>query len=160
MRNLLAGVTRFLVRSGAKVTVTDSKSETDLRESVEQLRSLPVIFKLGGHDERDFRDADLVIVNPAVPETNPYLKLARALETEMNLFFKLCRAETIVVNWYAVPERATIYGWPVDLGPFAGLWVSWWGRDSLRGTLLFDQALGVQVRPGITAQFVAGRRRP
>jgi len=90
------GVTRFLVRSGAKVTITDSKSETDLRESIEQLRSLPVTFRLGGHDERDFRDADLVIVNPAVPETNPCLKLARALETEMNLFFKLCRAKTIL----------------------------------------------------------------
>jgi UDP-N-acetylmuramoylalanine--D-glutamate ligase len=90
------GVTRFLVRSGARVTVTDSKSETDLRESVEQLRALPVTFKLGGHDERDFTDADLVIVNPAVPESNPFLKLARALETEMNLFFKLCRAKTIL----------------------------------------------------------------
>lgn len=90
------GVTRFLVRSGARVTITDSKSETDLRESVDQLQSLPVTLKLGGHDERDFRDADLVIVNPAVPETNPYLKLARALETEMNLFFKLCRAKTIL----------------------------------------------------------------
>ncbi|MBI3856240.1 MAG: UDP-N-acetylmuramoyl-L-alanine--D-glutamate ligase [Planctomycetes bacterium] len=90
------GVTRFLVRSGARVTVTDSKSETELRESVEPLKSLPVTLKLGGHDERDFRDADLVIVNPAVPETNPYLKLARALETEMNLFFKLCRAKTIL----------------------------------------------------------------
>jgi len=90
------GVTRFLVRQGAKVTVTDMKSERDLRESVEQLRPLPVTLKLGGHDERDFRDADLVIVNPAVPESNPYLGMARALETEMNLFFKLCRAETIV----------------------------------------------------------------
>jgi UDP-N-acetylmuramoylalanine--D-glutamate ligase len=90
------GVTRFLVRSGAKVTVTDSKSETDLRESVEALRPLPVTLKLSGHDERDFRDADLVIVNPAVPETNPYLRLARALETEMNLFFKFCRAKTIL----------------------------------------------------------------
>jgi UDP-N-acetylmuramoylalanine--D-glutamate ligase len=90
------GVARFLVQAGAKVTITDSKSETDLRESVEQLRSLPVTFKLGGHDERDFRDADLVVVNPAVPETNPYLKMARALETEMNLFFKLCRARTIL----------------------------------------------------------------
>ena len=90
------GVTRFLVRSGARVTVTDSKSEADLRESVDQLRSLPVAFKLGGHDERDFKDADLVIVNPAVPESNPYLKLARALETEMNLFFKLCRSEHIL----------------------------------------------------------------
>jgi UDP-N-acetylmuramoylalanine--D-glutamate ligase len=91
------GVTRFLVRQGAAVTVTDAKSETDLRESVEQLRGLPgVTLRLGGHDERDFRDADLVIVNPAVPETNPYLKLARALDTEMNLFFKLCRSETIL----------------------------------------------------------------
>src|SRR6185436_17297074 len=90
------GVTRFLVKAGAKVTITDSKSETDLRESIEQLRLLPVTFRLGGHDERDFRDADLVIVNPAVPETNPCLKLARALETEMNLFFKLCRAKTIL----------------------------------------------------------------
>jgi UDP-N-acetylmuramoylalanine--D-glutamate ligase len=90
------GVTRFLVRAGAHVTVTDSKSETELRESVEPLRSLPVALRLGGHDERDFRQADLVIVNPAVPETNPYLKLARALETEMNLFFKLCRARTIL----------------------------------------------------------------
>ena len=90
------GVTRFLVRSGAKVTVTDSKSETDLRESVEQLRGLSVTLKLGGHDERDFLDADLVIVNPAVPENNPFLKVAPALETEMNLFFKLCRARNIL----------------------------------------------------------------
>jgi UDP-N-acetylmuramoylalanine--D-glutamate ligase len=90
------GVTRFLVRRGAKVTVTDAKGEADLRESVDQLRPLPVTLRLGGHDERDFRDADLVIVNPAVPETNPYLKLARALDTEMNLFFKLCRARTVL----------------------------------------------------------------
>jgi len=90
------GVTRFLVKQGARVTVTDAKSETELRESVDQLRSLPVTLRLGGHEEKDFRDADLVIVNPAVPETNPYLKMARALETEMNLFFKLCRAETIL----------------------------------------------------------------
>lgn len=90
------GVTRFLVRSAARVTVTDSKGESDLRESVEQLRDLPVTLRLGGHDERDFRDADLVIVNPAVPETNPYLRLASRLETEMNLFFKLCRAKTIL----------------------------------------------------------------
>ena len=90
------GVTRFLVHRGARVTVTDAKGPAELRESVEALRPLPVTFRLGGHDERDFRDADLVIVNPAVPETHPYLRLARALETEMNLFFKLCPAETIL----------------------------------------------------------------
>jgi UDP-N-acetylmuramoylalanine--D-glutamate ligase len=91
-----AGVTRFLVRRGAKVTVTDAKPELDLRESVEELKGLPLTLRLGGHDERDFRDADLVIVNPAVPESNPFLKLAPALETEMNLFFKLCPAACTV----------------------------------------------------------------
>jgi len=90
------GVARFLARSGARVLVTDAKPERELREAVEELRGLPVEFRLGGHDERDFREADLVVVNPAVPWTHPLLPLARALETEMNLFFKLCRAGTVV----------------------------------------------------------------
>jgi UDP-N-acetylmuramoylalanine--D-glutamate ligase len=89
------GVARFLARAGARVTVTDQKSEADLRESVAELSGLPVRLRLGGHDERDFRDADLVVVNPAIPPTHPMLGLARALETEMNLFFKLCRARRI-----------------------------------------------------------------
>jgi len=91
-----AGVARFLVRRGARVTVTDLKPERDLRESVDALRGLPVELRLGGHDEGDFRGADLVIVNPAVPDTAPLLGLARALETEMNLFLKLCPARTVV----------------------------------------------------------------
>ncbi|HLF93759.1 MAG TPA: Mur ligase family protein, partial [Planctomycetota bacterium] len=90
------GVTRFLVARGAKVTVTDMKPERDLRESVDELKGLPVTLRLGGHDERDFRGADLVLVNPAIPGSNPFLKLAPALETEMNLFFKLCPARTIL----------------------------------------------------------------
>ncbi len=45
-----------------------------------------------------------------------------------------------------------------DIGPFAGLNASWWGRDSLHGAILFDERMGVQMRPGVTAQFWAGRR--
>lgn len=67
--------------------------------------------------------------------------------------------DTLPVTWFAQPEHALIFGWPATLGPFGGLSVTWWGRDSLRGALLFDQALGVQVRPGTTAQFTAGRAR-
>ena len=76
--------------------VTDLKSEEALRESVEELRSLPVELRLGRHEDRDFRDADLVIVNPAVPPESPYLRGVKAVETEMNLFLKRCRAEMIV----------------------------------------------------------------
>jgi UDP-N-acetylmuramoylalanine--D-glutamate ligase len=90
------GITRYLVSAGAKVTVTDTKTAEELREPVAALQGLPVTLRLGGHDERDFQDADLVVANPAVPPSSPWLRLARAVETEMNLFFKLCPAETIV----------------------------------------------------------------
>ncbi len=90
------GAARFLVRCGARVTVTDLKPEADLRESVEALRGWPVEFRLGGHREEDFLGADLVVVSPAVPGSSPFLRLAPALETEINLFFKLNRARTVV----------------------------------------------------------------
>src|SRR6266700_3136981 len=74
------------------------------------------------------------------------------------LVFAVPRAETLAVTWYGSPEQALIYGWPVDLGPFAGVGASRVG-DSLVGAILFDSQLGVQVRPGATARFVAGRAR-
>ena len=73
------------------------------------------------------------------------------------IVFTVPRAETLAVTWFGQPEQAIVNGWPVDLGPFAGLSVSWYGSDSLRGAVLFDSRMGVQVRPGVTAQFTAGR---
>jgi hypothetical protein len=73
------------------------------------------------------------------------------------IVFAVPRAETLAVTWFGQPEQAIVNGWPAELGPFAGLSLAWWGRDSLRGSVLFDARLGVQVRPGVTAQFVAGR---
>lgn len=93
-----------------------------------------------------------------------------ALDTDTVMFNKECHlsgrmiftvpAETLAVSWFGVPERATIFGWPDNLGPFAGASVTFWGRDSLHGTILFDQATDIQVTQGTTAQFWAGRPRP
>jgi len=91
-----AGAVRFLAARGARVTVTDLRTADQLRESISALDGLPVEFHLGGHREEDFTGADLVLVNPAVPPDSPWLRLAKSLDTEMNLFFKLCRARTIV----------------------------------------------------------------
>jgi hypothetical protein len=74
------------------------------------------------------------------------------------LVFAAPRAETLAVTWFGEPERAYIFGWPADVGPFAGIGLSWWGRDSLRGAVLFDEQLGVRVPAGVTAQVYAGRR--
>jgi hypothetical protein len=73
------------------------------------------------------------------------------------IVFRLPRAETLAVSWFGQPEQAIVSGWPVELGPFAGLSLRWSGTDSLRGAVLVDAKLGVQARPGLTAQFVAGR---
>ena len=96
------GVTRFLVDQGAEVIVTDLKSSEDLQESLEKLEGLPVLLHLGEHHEQDFTNVDLVVVNPAVPKTSPYLHLACEhgvpLFAEMNIFFQLCPAPIVGIT--------------------------------------------------------------
>jgi UDP-N-acetylmuramoylalanine--D-glutamate ligase len=78
------GVTKWLLERGARVTVTDMADERKLDGPVQTLRSLPggrdVALRLGHHDEADFRGAEVVIANAAVPTpwTNPLLDVARA----------------------------------------------------------------------------------
>ncbi len=96
------GVTEFLCQQGAAVTVTDRRPAEVLAPVVEALRHLPVQWILGRHREEDFTAADLVIPSPAVPRDAPLLELCRErgvpLETEMNLFFKHCRAKICAVT--------------------------------------------------------------
>jgi UDP-N-acetylmuramoylalanine--D-glutamate ligase len=59
-------------------------------------------FHLGGHREDDFRQADLVVVNPAVRPDNPWVAIARengaGLTTELDLFLQACPAASIGVT--------------------------------------------------------------
>jgi hypothetical protein len=86
------------------------------------------------------------------------LAMGRTCRFKGLLIFAAPRAETLAVTWSGLPEQALIYGWPADLGPFAGIGATRVG-DSLVGEILFDSRLGVEVRPGVTARFVAGRMR-
>ncbi|HPY78190.1 MAG TPA: UDP-N-acetylmuramoyl-L-alanine--D-glutamate ligase, partial [Anaerohalosphaeraceae bacterium] len=96
------GVSRFLVGEGARVTVTDLGEEAGLAESLSQLQGLPITFHLGGHQEQDFLESDLVVVNPAVKRNSPWLELARKnripLTAEMNLFFERCPAAIVAIT--------------------------------------------------------------
>jgi len=87
-----AGVTRYLVDQGAVVTVTDLRDADLLSKSLAQIEDLPVRLVLGGHDQRDFIDTDLVVVNPAVHPNAPFLLMAKEngvkVESEMNLTLK------------------------------------------------------------------------
>lgn len=96
------GAARYLAKSGAKVTVTDLKTAEQLAESVKALEGLPIELHLGGHRDADLDACDLVLVSPAVPADNPYLREAIRrgipVETELNLFVKTCRAPILGIT--------------------------------------------------------------
>ena len=70
------GAALFAHRAGALVTVTDLRSEVELERSLAQLGGLGVRTVLGGHREEDFRAADLVIRNPGIRRSSPFLLAA------------------------------------------------------------------------------------
>jgi UDP-N-acetylmuramoylalanine--D-glutamate ligase len=76
------GVTRWLAGQGARVLVADLEPAERLEKPLAEIADLvdagTVELRLGEHREDDFRDADTVVANPAVPKpwANPYLRAA------------------------------------------------------------------------------------
>ena len=89
---------RFLVEAGARVTVTDLKTEEQLKTALDELEGLDIKYVLGEHHEEDFIDADFILKNAAVPPYSKYLQLAREnnipIEMDESLFAKF-KADTI-----------------------------------------------------------------
>jgi UDP-N-acetylmuramoylalanine--D-glutamate ligase len=69
----------FLESRGARVTVSDSKSEDQLREEIPALLDRGVVVETGKHGERTFRDQELIVVSPGVPFNVPSLENARRM---------------------------------------------------------------------------------
>ena len=88
-----AGCARALARRGAKLTISDLRTEDQLADSLATLKGIEFRSAFGGHHEALFRRADYVVVNPAVPESSPWLAVARAagcvLTTQVNLALRL-----------------------------------------------------------------------
>jgi len=88
-----AGCARALVQLGAEVTVTDLRPADALQEAIALLEGLPIAYALGGHHREMFEAAEVVVVNPAVPNESKWLQVARELgcqlTTEVNLALAL-----------------------------------------------------------------------
>ena len=69
----------FLKSRGARVTVSDAKSEDQLREQIPALLDAGIAVETGAHGERTFRNQDLIVVSPGVPVDAEPLTQARAL---------------------------------------------------------------------------------
>ena len=69
----------FLKSRGARVTVSDSKPEAELRDEILLLLEHGITVETGGHGDRTFREQDLIVVSPGVPFDAPQLVQARNL---------------------------------------------------------------------------------
>ena len=97
------GAVRFLVQSGARVTVTDLRSAAELHSSIAALADTPPhTWHLGGHTPDDFEQTDLVVASPAVPAESPWLQRARAagvpITSEIELFWERQRGRVVAVT--------------------------------------------------------------
>src|SRR5512138_3118538 len=93
---------RFLADRGARVTVTDQRTEPQLQEQLGHLAGLPIRYVLGRHDAADFAASDLVVVSPGVPQESPYLAAARGAArpviTEIELASRFITAPLVAIT--------------------------------------------------------------
>jgi UDP-N-acetylmuramoylalanine--D-glutamate ligase len=88
-------VTKLLAKSGAKLIVTDLKTEKDLKKSLTKLKDFKIQYRLGEHNIKDFENRDLIIKSAGVPLDSIYIKhsMERKIPVEMDasLFVKIIR---------------------------------------------------------------------
>jgi UDP-N-acetylmuramoylalanine--D-glutamate ligase len=92
----------FLQEHGAKVIVSDSKSEAQLQKEVPALLDRGISIEAGRHGERTFRDQDLIVVSPGVPSDQPQLQHARTLGIpvigEVELAFRFLQGRVLAIT--------------------------------------------------------------
>jgi len=69
----------FLKSRGAHVTVSDAKSQDQLREEIPALLDQGIVVETGGHGDRTFQNQELIVVSPGVPVDSQPLEQARPL---------------------------------------------------------------------------------
>ncbi len=96
------GIAAFFAKLGAVVTVTDLKTEKQLKSSLNALKNYPITFKLGQHSEADFLEADLIFKAPKMRWDAPEIVAALAhripVEMEVSFFLKNCHTQVIGVT--------------------------------------------------------------
>jgi len=68
---------RFLVQTGARITITDKAPAEELAEMRAHLQGLPVQVELGIPEPADIARYDLILLSPGVPPELPWLEAAR-----------------------------------------------------------------------------------
>lgn len=92
---------QVLQRYGATITINDGKRIEELSSQIKALSGMEYRL-LAGHHSISLQDIDLIIVNPAVPLSNPLLKEAKEKGIpffgELELAYQLIKAPIIAIT--------------------------------------------------------------
>src|SRR3989339_634894 len=88
---------KWLLKKKAILTVTDLKTKRQLQASLAKVSKLAgaknIKYSLGGHQLKDFKNQDLIVQNPGVPDKSIYLTEAKKnsipIVNEAVMFFGL-----------------------------------------------------------------------
>ena len=97
------GDAKFLAEQGAELIVTDLKTEEELQESIEKLKSFPNIqFVFGEHRLEDFKNRDYILKAAGVPLNSPYIAEAQnnniPIKMSASWFMELSNVPTVGVT--------------------------------------------------------------
>lgn len=92
----------LLCKHGARVAVTDDKTEHELEQAIRRLEDREVSYHLGGIDSELLLRSDLVIISPGVPSNLSPIDLARKagveIISEIELAYTFCEEPIIAVT--------------------------------------------------------------
>lgn len=106
-------VAKFLAECGAELTITDLKTETDLKPSLRKLAKFKNIkYILGKHEFDDFKDKDFIIKAGGVKLDSPYIKEAEkngiAIEMDESFFVKLAPPGVTIIGITGTRGKSTV----------------------------------------------------
>src|SRR5581483_3782434 len=118
----------FLEEKGARVTVSDAKTEDQLRGEIPKLLDRGIAVETGGHGERTFQQQDLIVVSPGVPGDVPLLAQARQRDIpvigEIELASRFLKGHIVAITGSNGKTTTTA---------LTGEVISWGGWESLVG---------------------------
>jgi UDP-N-acetylmuramoylalanine--D-glutamate ligase len=112
--------TKWLLKKGAKVSVTDMRGEQQLANSLRQFTQAEkkkIKFILGGQHEEDFLANELILAGPGVPRDSKFLAVAKKankqIENDASLFFRFLTVPSIGVT--GTRGKSTTTEWVAQL---------------------------------------------
>jgi UDP-N-acetylmuramoylalanine--D-glutamate ligase len=92
----------FCAAHGARVTATDSRTETEIGGAIAKLKDAGVTLELGSHREETFLEQDLIVPSPGVPADEAHLQAARAkgvtIWSEIELAYRFMKGRLIGIT--------------------------------------------------------------